>query len=179
MRKPFGRLAFILEQTDISHFARSVMKKRCPRCNQEKKSSEFYASNAYCKQCFNSYNAERRKVGTERYTKLQLKKRLLREHPMITRAFVEHRLFVDKKKRGAVCEGCRSWQPIEFDKPDKCRSPRCYKMNEQMTLVLPKYHKAQDRFLEDISVCKLCRQVFSDCRCEWKKQQAEIRLMFI
>lgn len=153
--------------------------KRCPRCNQEKKKGEFYKSNPYCKQCFNAYNAERRKAGTARYTKTQLKKRLLREHPMITRAFVEHRLFVDNKKRGAVCEGCRSWQPIEFETPDKCRSPRCYKMNEHMALVLPRYHKEQERALNDMSVCRGCKSTVPNCRCEWRRQEMELRFMMI
>lgn len=152
----------------------------CSRCNQEKKRSDFYKHvRSYCKSCFNSYNAERRKAGTPRNLTLKEKKRKLREHPMITRAFVEHRLFVDKAKRGAVCEGCHSWQPIEFETPDKCRSPRCYKMNERMTLVLPKFHKAQERSLEDMSVCKKCRNVVLDCRCEWKRQKMELRFMMI
>jgi len=149
----------------------------CKKCETTKKASFYKHVTTYCRDCFNSYNSIRRKL--KRVETRALMEKAEREHPMITRAFIEHRLYSYKKDRGSVCEGCRSWQPIAFDTPDKCRSPKCAKYGEKMSLIFPKFHKEQEDRLYDLSVCRKCKCVVLDCRCEWKRQKMELRLMMI
>jgi hypothetical protein len=148
-------------------FVSNVVKK-CPRCNQEKQKRDFYNGIGYCKPCFNAYNAERRKAGTPRYAKIRAKLQKIRERPMITRAFVEHRLAVYNAKKGYMCEACRHWGIMKKDVPPKCANEACSMLGQHTRIVYPSVHKEQTNYLLSIAACRWCRGATKNCKCSWK-----------
>lgn len=68
-----------------------------------------------------------------------------------------------------VCEGCGTWNKrVKLE--ERCRNDYCYKNGQALLVVKSKYNEGEDERQKALSICRHCKKVYHECRCDWKEK---------